>query len=57
MRVPGALADLVAAAAISEHEARYRVLETLDVAERLSIVKEEIAGVILLLSRGKTPSA
>jgi Lon protease-like protein len=56
-RVPGALADLLAAAVISEPAARYRVLETLDVAARLAIVKEEVAGVILLLSRGKTPSA
>lgn len=57
MRVPGAMADLVAAAAIGEPETRYRVLETLDVARRLELVKEEVAGVILLLSRGKTPSA
>lgn len=57
MRVPGAMADLVAAAAISEPDVRYRVLETLDVAARLELVKEEVAGVILLLSRGKTPSA
>jgi uncharacterized protein len=57
MRVPGAMADLVAAAAIGEPEARYRVLETLDVSQRLEIVKQEIAGVILLLSRGRTPSA
>lgn len=57
MRVPGAMADLVAAAAVSEPDARYRVLETLDVAQRLAIVKEEVAGIILLLSRGKTPSA
>ena len=57
MRVPGAMADLVAAAAIGEPEARYRILETLDVARRLELVKEEVAGVILLLSRGKTPSA
>jgi hypothetical protein len=57
MRVPGAMADLVAAAAIGEPEARYRVLETLDVRARLALVKEELAGTILLLSRGKTPSA
>ena len=57
MRVPGTIADLVAAAAVSEPEARYRVLETLDVAARLALVKEEVAGVILLLSRGRTPSA
>lgn len=56
-RVPGALADLVAAAAISEPTARYRVLETLDVRARLALVMEEVAGTILLLSRGKTPSA
>jgi Lon protease-like protein len=56
-RVPGAMADLVAAAAISEPEVRYRVLETVDVAARLALVKEEVAGVILLLSRGRTPSA
>jgi Lon protease-like protein len=56
-RVPGAMADLLAAAVISEPAARYRVLETLEVAARLAIVKEEVAGVILLLSRGKTPSA
>jgi hypothetical protein len=47
----------VAAAAISEPEARYQVLETVDVARRLALVKEEVAGVILLLSRGRTPSA
>jgi Lon protease-like protein len=54
---PGAIADLVAAAAIGEPAARYRVLETLEVAERLALVKQEVAGVILLLSRGRTPSA
>jgi Lon protease-like protein len=57
LRVPGAMADLLAAAVISEPAARYRVLETLDVAARLAIVKEEVAGVVLLQSRGKTPSA
>jgi len=57
MRVPGAMADLVAAAAVSEPAARYHVLETLDVGARLELVKEEVAGTILLLSRGKTPSA
>ena len=54
---PGLLADLVAAAAVGEPQARYRVLATLDVAERLALVKQELAGVILLLSRGRTPSA
>jgi hypothetical protein len=54
---PGALADLVAAAAVSEAGARQRVLEALDVSERLALVKEEVASTVLLLSRGRTPSA
>jgi Lon protease-like protein len=53
LRVPGAMADLVAAAAISEIRARQRVLETLDVAERLRLVTEEVASVVLMLSRGQ----
>ncbi len=57
LRDPSALADLVAAAAISEPEARQRVLEELSVARRLAMVKGEVAGVILLLSQGKTPLA
>lgn len=57
LRVPGAMADLVAAAAVSEPEARYRILETLDVRRRLELVEEELAGLILMLSRGRTPSA
>ena len=54
---PGAVADLVAAAALGEPAARYRILETLEVARRLALVEEEVAGVVLLLSRGRTPSA
>jgi Lon protease-like protein len=57
LRDPGALADLVAAAAISEPAARLRVIEAVDVAERLRIVEEEVAGVLLRLSQGRTPSA
>lgn len=57
LRDPSALADLVAAAALSEPEPRQRVLEELVVARRLGMVKEEVAGVILMLSRGRTPSA
>jgi Lon protease-like protein len=57
LRDPGALADLVAAAAVSEPGARLRVLEELDLARRLRLVQEEVASVLLLLSRGKTPQA
>ncbi len=56
-RDPSALADLVAAAAISEPEARQRVLEEVRVARRLEIVMEEVSAVILLLSQGRTPRA
>ncbi len=56
-RLPGAAADLVAAAAIPEPEARYRVLEALDVRKRLEIVTAEVAGTVLLFSQGKTPQA
>jgi len=57
LREPGALADVVAAAAISEPEAKLGVLEELDVARRLRRVQAEVASVVLLLSRGRTPSA
>jgi Lon protease-like protein len=57
LRVPGAVADLVAAAAVSDPKERYQVLETLEVAARLRLVEEDVAGVILMLSRGRTPSA
>src|SRR5919197_1347167 len=51
-----ALADLVAAAVVSEPERRLAVLEALDVGERLEIVTGEVASVVLMLSRRK-PSA
>jgi hypothetical protein len=54
---PGAMADLVAAAAIGEVEARYQVLAAVDVARRLDVVKQALAGVILMLSRGQPPGA
>jgi Lon protease-like protein len=57
LREPGALADVVAAAAVSEPEAKQAVLEELDVARRLRRVQGEVAAVVLLLSRGRTPSA
>ena len=55
MRDPSAIVDLVAAAAVSDPESRQKVLEELDVAKRLSYVLEEVAGVVLVLSRGKNP--
>jgi len=57
LRSPGRLADMVAAAVVSEPDARLRVLEELDVGRRLEFVMGEVAGVILMLSRGKNPSA
>ncbi len=55
MKDPSAIVDLVAAAAVSDPEARQLVLEQLDVAARLEGVIEEVAGVVLVLSRGKGP--
>jgi Lon protease-like protein len=54
--VSGAV-DLVAAAAVSETEARQAVLEELDVARRLERVVSEVASVVLLLSRGRNARA
>ncbi|MFL5300735.1 MAG: LON peptidase substrate-binding domain-containing protein [Anaeromyxobacteraceae bacterium] len=53
---PSALADLVAAAVVSEPDKRLAVLEELDVGERLALVMSEIAGVVLMLSK-HAPSA
>ncbi len=55
MKEPSAIVDLVAAAAVSDPDARQRALEELDVARRLELVVSEVAGVVLLLSRGGTP--
>ena len=52
MKDPAAMADLVAAAAITEPAARYRVLAEPSVARRLELVDEELASLVLLLSRG-----
>ncbi len=57
MKDPSGIVDLVAAAAVSDAEARRRVLEELDVARRLELVLEEVAGVVLVLSHGNKPSA
>ena len=57
LKDPSAVVDLVAAAAVSEPEARQAVLEELDVARRLERVVGEVASVVLLLSRGKNAQA
>jgi Lon protease-like protein len=56
-RSPAALADLVAAAVVNEPAARLEVLAERDVKRRLERVTSEVAGVILMLSRGRSPSA
>jgi Lon protease-like protein len=53
MKDPGAMADLVAAAAITEPAARYRVLAEPEVAVRLKLVDEELASLVLLLGQGR----
>jgi Lon protease-like protein len=50
---PSALADLVAAAVVSEPNQRIAIIEELDVAKRLDLVTGEVASVILMLSPGK----
>lgn len=55
MKDPSAIVDLVSAAAISDAGTRQEVLEQLDVAKRLEMVIEEVAGVVLVLGRGKGP--
>ncbi|HEU4383751.1 MAG TPA: LON peptidase substrate-binding domain-containing protein [Anaeromyxobacteraceae bacterium] len=57
LRSPGRLADLVAAAVVSDPEARLRVLEALEVTRRLELVLSEVAGVLAALSRGKGAKA
>jgi Lon protease-like protein len=57
MRDPSAIADLVAAAAVSEPDPRQKIVEEADVARRLELVMGEVAGVVLMLSKGKNPSA
>ncbi len=57
MRDPSAVADLVAAAAVSEPDPRQKVLEETDVARRLELVMGEVASVVLVLSKGRGPSA
>jgi Lon protease-like protein len=53
MKDPGAMADLVAAAAVTEPEARYRALAEPEVAVRLKLVDGELAALVLLLRQGR----
>lgn len=57
LKEPSAVADLVAAAVVTDPATRQRVLEELDVARRLALVMEEVAGVVLVLSKGAKPRA
>ncbi len=58
MKDPSSIVDLVAAAAVSDSDARQRILEELDVSRRIELVLGEVAGVVLMLSKGKgRPSA
>jgi len=57
MKEPSSIVDLVAAAAVSDPDARQRILEEADVARRLELVLGEVAGVVLVLSKGKSPKA
>jgi Lon protease-like protein len=57
MKEASAIVDLVAAAAVSDFDARQKVLEEVDVARRLDRVVEEVAGVLLVLSKGQNPQA
>jgi hypothetical protein len=57
LRDVSAAVDLVAAAAVSEPEARQAVLEELHVGRRLERVVSEVASVVLLLARGKNAKA
>src|SRR5512133_2638563 len=57
MKEPSAIVDLVAAAAVSDPDARQHALEELDVSRRLALVMDEVAGVVLLLSHGRSPKA
>jgi len=55
MKEPSSIVDLVAAAAVSDPDARQKILEEADVARRLELVLGEVAGVVLVLSKGKSP--
>jgi len=54
---PSAVADIVAAAVVSEPVQRLAVIEELDVGRRLDLVAGEVASVILALTSGRAPRA
>ncbi|HUK65237.1 MAG TPA: LON peptidase substrate-binding domain-containing protein [Anaeromyxobacteraceae bacterium] len=54
---PSLFADVVAAAVVSEPVQRLAVIEERLVSRRLDLVSSELASIILMLSRGRTPSA
>src|SRR6266540_914409 len=57
MREPSSIVDLIAAAAVSEPDPRQKILEEPNVARRLELVMGEVAGVVLVLSKGRNPRA
>jgi Lon protease-like protein len=57
MKDPSAVADLVAAAAVSDPDPRQKIIEEEDVARRIELVMGEVASVVLMLSKGRGPKA
>jgi Lon protease-like protein len=57
MKDPSAIADLVAAAAVSDPDPRQKIIEEASVARRMELVMSEVASVVLMLSRGRGPKA
>ncbi len=53
---PGIIVDRIAGAAIAETEARQQILECVEVPARLSLVQEQLIGVLTRLSDRNTPS-
>ncbi len=54
---PSQLADVIAAAVVSDHADRLKVMSELDVGKRLDLVTGEVAGVVLMLSGARAPRA
>jgi hypothetical protein len=58
MRVPGRLADAVAAALVSDTGSRIDILEELDVGRRIGLVVDEVAALLLgTYGPGGSPAA
>ena len=53
---PGIIADRIAGAVIAETESRQQILECVEVPARLSLVQEQLIGVLTRLSDRNTPS-